>query len=223
MNTRQSILEQVALEIQNHSNDEVTVVAIDGVDGAGKTHFADELADVLRAKQQLVVRASVDSFHNRRDVRYRLGKDSPVGFFQDSYNYDLLCSSLLEPLHRTGSKLVRLKEFDHVTDSEIQCEQQEVKPSTILLFDGIFLHRPELTKYWHYSIFLDVPFSISIPRGAQRGDGSPDPEAESNNRYVAGQRIYLETCNPIAKASIVLNNSDLRNPIIETSSLKLNL
>jgi uridine kinase len=223
MNTRQSVLEQVALEIQSHSNGEVTLVAIDGVDGAGKTHFADELADVLRAKQQLVVRASVDSFHNRRDVRYRLGKDSPVGFFQDSYNYDLLCSSLLEPLHRTGSKLVRLKAFDHVTDSEIQCEQQEVKPSTILLFDGIFLHRPELTKYWHYSIFLDVPFSISIPRGAQRGDGSPDPEAESNNRYVAGQRVYLETCNPTAKASIVLNNSDLRNPIIETSSLKLNL
>jgi uridine kinase len=80
-----------------------------------------------------------------------------------------------------------------------------------------------LTKYWHYSIFLEVPFSISVPRGAQRGDGSPDPEAESNKRYVAGQRLYLETCNPIAKASIVLNNSDLRNPIIETSSLKLNL
>jgi uridine kinase len=223
MNTRQNILEHVAEKIQNCANSEVTVVAIDGVDGAGKTHFADELANVLHAKQQLVVRASVDSFHNRREVRYRLGKDSPEGFFQDSYNYDLLCSSLLDPLNRKGSKLVRLKAFDHVTDSEVQCEQQEVLPSTILLFDGIFLHRPELTKYWHYSIFLDVPFSISIPRGAQRGDGSPDPEAESNNRYVVGQRIYLETCNPIAKASIVLNNSDLRNPIIETYSLKLNL
>jgi uridine kinase len=223
MNTRQNILEHVAKKIQNCANSEVTVVAIDGVDGAGKTHFADELANVLHAKQQLVVRASVDSFHNRREVRYRLGKDSPEGFFQDSYNYDLLCSSLLDPLNRKGSKLVRLKAFDHVTDLEVQCEQQEVLPSTILLFDGIFLHRPELTKYWHYSIFLNVPFSISIPRGAQRGDGSPDPEAESNNRYVAGQRIYLERCNPIANASIILNNSDLRNPIIETYSLKLNL
>jgi uridine kinase len=30
----------------------------------------------------------------------------------------------------------------------------------ILLFDGIFLHRPELRPYWDFSIFLAVNFNI---------------------------------------------------------------
>src|SRR4029453_49932 len=55
-------------------------------------------------------------------------------------------------------------------------------PGDILVFDGIFLHRPELRAYWDYSVFLEVAFAVSIPRGAQRDDSSPDPEAASNQR-----------------------------------------
>jgi uridine kinase len=43
-------------------------VAIDGVDSAGKTTFADEFAFTL-------VRASVDGFNNSRAIRYRRGRN----------------------------------------------------------------------------------------------------------------------------------------------------
>ena len=54
-------------------------VGVDGVDGAGKTTFADELARALRAEGRPVVRVSLDDFHNPRAVRYRLGRESPAG------------------------------------------------------------------------------------------------------------------------------------------------
>ena len=84
----------------------------------------------------------------------------------------------------------------------------------ILILDGIFLHRPELRAYWDYSIFLEVAFAISIPRGAQRGEGSPDPAAPQNQRYVQGQEIYLRTCEPKRFASVTINNDDLAAPYI---------
>lgn len=63
------------------------LVGVDGVDGVGKTTFADELGDALRARGREVVRSSADGFHHPRSVRYRLGRSSPEGFYRDSYNY----------------------------------------------------------------------------------------------------------------------------------------
>lgn len=63
-------------------------IAIDGPDGAGKTHFADNLAELLHSRyQRHVVRVSVDHFHNVRELRYRQGRYSPRGFWEDSYDY----------------------------------------------------------------------------------------------------------------------------------------
>ena len=39
------------------------VVAIDGIDGAGKTTFADGLAEVFAEEGSAVYRASIDGFH----------------------------------------------------------------------------------------------------------------------------------------------------------------
>jgi len=75
-------------------------------------------------------------------------------------------------------------------------------------------NRPELCGYWDFSVFLDVPFHISIPRGAQRGEGSPDPQAPENHRYIEGQRLYLHTCESRLHATIIIDNEHLASPKI---------
>lgn len=192
--------------------DPVTRIAIDGVDGAGKTRFADELGEVLGSVGRSVIRASVDGFHNPRAIRYRQGRSSPEGFFYDSYDYAQLKAVLLDPLGPGGSRQYRVAVFDHVTDSPVNAPTRVAVPGDILLFDGIFLHRPELRACWDYSIFLEVAFAVSVPRGAQRDGSSPDPRAPGNRRYVEGQELYLRTCEPTRLASIVINNDDLGAP-----------
>jgi uridine kinase len=90
----------------------------------------------------------------------------------------------------------------------------EAAPDAVAVADGIFLHRDELAGLWDYSIWLEVPFAVSAPRAAARGYGfaSPDPNAESNRRYVGGQRLYLERCHPQERATVVVDNSDLLRP-----------
>ena len=59
------------------------LVGIDGIDGSGKSTFADEVATLLRARGVPVVRSTVDSFHNPRSKRWARGRSSPVGFYLD--------------------------------------------------------------------------------------------------------------------------------------------
>ena len=212
MTERRRLLSVIAERIARLSPDRVARVAIDGVDGAGKTTFADELADILRMLPRDVIRASVDGFHNPRALRYRRGRSSPEGYFEDSFNYAALKKHLLDPLSPGGSRRYRAAVFDLVTDTPVSIPEQEAPGSSILLFDGIFLHRPELCPYWDASIFLLVDFAVSVSRCASRDGSSPDPFSTANRRYVEGQRLYLRACEPAKGATITIDNNDLSRP-----------
>ena len=68
--THTTLLDRLADTIVNLHPDRRIRVAIDGVDGAGKTVLADALAPLVIAKGREVIRASVDGYHNPRAVRY---------------------------------------------------------------------------------------------------------------------------------------------------------
>lgn len=211
---RAELLTSIARIATSVAPDRIARIAIDGVDGSGKTIFANELAEVVVRLGRPVIRASVDGFHNPRIIRYARGRQSPLGFFEDSYNYALLKQYLLDPLRPGGHRRYCAAVFDHVTDLPLPLMEQEAHPVSMLLFDGIFLHRPELRSYWDASIFLRVNFEASIARCAARDGLSPDPSAASNQRYVEGQRIYLDRCSPEAHATIVIDNNDLSAPFV---------
>jgi uridine kinase len=72
--TRSACIEKLASVIAAVRVDHPTRVAIDGVDGVGKTRLADELVEPLAATGREVIRASVDGFHRPREARYRRGR-----------------------------------------------------------------------------------------------------------------------------------------------------
>ena len=190
------------------------------MDGAGKTHFANELAAELTPRGTPVIRASTDSFHNPAAHRHRQGRKSPRGYYEDSYNYEALIKLLLAPLSPGGTGNYTREIYDYRTDSPITAAQEQAAPGAILIFDGIFTHRNELKAYWDYSIWLEVPFTVSIPRMSHRDNTNPDPTHESNKRYTAGQELYIAECSPQTQATIQINNTNLTNPtIIQTSHI----
>ncbi|HEX8973374.1 uridine kinase [Oryzihumus sp.] len=212
MTGRDAVLAWVAERVEGLPTDRVRRVGVDGVDGAGKTVFADELAVVLSGRGVLVVRASVDGFHHPAQVRHRRGRHSPEGFFRDSYDYVRMREALLDPVAPGGSGLVRTAVNDVATDTPVELAPVALGPGDVLLVDGIFLHRPELRPCWDWSVFLQVDFAVSVPRGAARDGTDPDPAADSQQRYVQGQRLYLAECAPYRHASAVIDNADLAAP-----------
>jgi len=178
------------------------IVAIDGVDGAGKTTLADTLKPQIEALGKPVLRASVDGFHNPRVQRYAKGRDDPKGYFLDSFNTAAMLSCLVLPF-RQGAKRLQTAQFDYRTDQLVEVFS-DVPENAALLIDGIFLHRDELFTHWDFSLFLEVPFEETFRRMALRDGLDPDPRAPSNRRYHQGQLIYFAQCKPHALACLVL-------------------
>ena len=180
-------------------------VAIDGVDGAGMMHFADELAKELSGRGTPVVRASVDGFHNPARTRRRRGRDSAEGFYRDSFDYGRFIRLLLDPFGREGSGNYVQQVYDVRREREVACPPALAEPGTVLVVDGIFLHRDELVRFWDFTVWLEIPLDTAK---------DPDPNAKSNRRYVEGQRLYVQECDPRARAGVVIDNTDLQNPAI---------
>ncbi len=206
---RRAVLERVARAVLELPAAKILLVAIDGVDGAGKTMFADELADVLIPSGRPLIRAGVDAFHHPKPVRYRLGRHSPEGFYRDSYDYAALTRLLLEPLSPGGAGWFRRAIFDVDADVAIDSPEEQAAPGSILLFDGIFLHRPEIRRYWDFSIFLHVEW-------ARNHRLRHHPE-QASLRYSEGQAMYLRECRPAERASMLIDNDDLAGPFIVRS------
>jgi uridine kinase len=217
--THQQVIESLADLICTIQRPHPVRVAIDGVDAAGKTVLVDELALAIKNCGRPVVRASVDGFHHPRMVRHQRGENSSEGYYRDSFDNDAILQELLIPLGPGGNRKYRRAVFDFRADAPTHEPAREAPVDAILLFDGVFLLRPQLRDYWDYSIFLEVDFEISVPRAVKRdviqSGGKLDWEttlAKYNQRYIPGQKIYLVEAQPQAFADVVMDNNDFLNP-----------
>ncbi|MFT3862465.1 uridine kinase [Micropruina sp.] len=188
-----------------------TMVAIDGVDGAGKTTFADELAAELTDAGLSVIRISFDDFLNPPTIRHRQGRNSPEGFVADTYDYERFIDDVLDPLGPEGCGRYRAKSYDPATESPLSPPWQVAPDQAVVIVDGMFLHRNRLRnargrKIWDLSVWLEVPFEVSVHRLAQR-DGTPDdPNDQRIARYVEGQKLYIAMIHPADRADLVIDN-----------------
>ncbi|MEU8238440.1 AAA family ATPase [Actinoplanes missouriensis] len=211
---RRDVVGHVAGRIPVRGDGACLRVGVDGPDGSGKTTFADELAAAVRALGRPVVRVSLDDFHNVRAVRYRLGRESPEGFWRDSYDYRRFRADVLDPFAPGGLRHYRSAAHDLATDAVLEPPPRTAPPGSVLIVDGLFLHRDEIGDVWDLSVFLEVPFEVTARRMARRDGTNPDPGHPEMRRYVEAQRIYFAACSPQQRAGILIGNEDVEAPRI---------
>ncbi len=214
--SREPVIATVCEAILGLKGGRPAAVAIDGPDAAGKTTFADALAAPLETRGAVVVRASVDDFELPRAERHARGRFSAKGYYRDSFDYDALKSLLLDPLASgTAPALVRTRAFDLAADRPVATRPVAVPARGIVLVDGVFMQRPELVARWDLVIYLDVAEEESTRRALVRAGGdSLELRRLHEARYLAGHRLYRDEVDPHAGAAIVIDNNDLRAPVI---------
>jgi uridine kinase len=211
-----NVLEEEILSIQKKP---ALIIGVDGIDGAGKSCFAGQLKAHLEGLRGDIVLISMDNFHHPQSIRYAQGKNSPLGFYYDSYNYESFIANVIKPF-RGRKKHYLTKGFDLELDKPLTEPLYEVPDNSILIVEGIFLNRPELSAFWHYSIYLDVTIETSLARNIERSRAGNDSakikeiEARFFTRYRPGQEVYFQQANPLSKASVIIDNNDYFNPKI---------
>jgi uridine kinase len=193
-------------------------VAVDGPDAAGKTTLAQQMVAPLQARSWPVIRASIDGFHNPACIRHRRGGISPEGYYNDSFNYGALTESLLAPLGPGGSRRYVSAVFDYRADSVVEIPICAAEANAVLLFDGVFLLRPELMAYWDFTIFVEADFETILARAAERDavlfGSAEEVRKRYEHRYIPGQKLYYAESRPKERADVVIDNNDPGNPVI---------
>jgi len=216
--TRDELLARLAGAIGSVTVAHPLRVAVDGPPAAGKTTLADELAVVLRAQGRHVIRATVEGFLFPQAHRYRRGEYSPLGCYVDNHDYDALKRVLLDPLGPGGDRRYQEAVYDRHTDAA-RCTQVTTAPAdAVLLFDGVFLLRPELRDRWDLRIFVSTAFQETVDRAITREQGAlsaAEVERRWRDRYIPSQKLYFATVRPTDHADIVVHNDNLRQPAWE--------
>jgi uridine kinase len=216
--SRRRVLEVLAGRIAGLAPAHPTRVALDGVDAAGKTTLADELAAALAELGRPVIRASLDDFQHPRAVRYRRGPESPAGYYRDAFDLPALRAALLAPLGPGGDRRYRTATFDYRADAPVAAPEEYAPADAVLLVDGVFLQRPELAGCWEYAVFVAVPPAVALARAlvrdAPRFGGAAAARARYRRRYLPAQRQYLARCRPEERADAVVGNADPAAPTL---------
>ncbi len=220
--TRESVIRQIAEAICAVERPHPIRVAVDGVGVAGKTFFADELAVEIERGGRTALRVSIDGFHNPASVRKRRGDSSPLGYYEDSFDYDAFVRHVLRPLGPGGSHRVRRAVYDFRADAPVESVEELLPVDGIAVCDGIFLLRPELNGHWDYRVFIDVDFSVALERALTRdlelfGSGEAVRE-RYRTRYIPGEQHYLDTVRPAGLADVVVGNNVFLNPRVRWCS-----
>lgn len=188
-------------------------VAFDGPDAAGKTTLADRVA---RRLGQPVIRAGADGFHLPRQVRYRRGEKSADGYYRDSFDYAAITGQCLAPF-RDGAPVIRTAGFDFRSDTAREAGQ-DVPAAAVLIFDGVFLLRPELAGFWDLAVYLRVAPETTLRRALARDldlfGSAGETQRRYLGRYLPGQALYRAEAAPEEHAHIVIGNDDPAGPAI---------
>jgi uridine kinase len=213
---REDLVAELANAIGALTLDHPVRAAIDGVGASGKTRLADEIGEALGRSGRPVIRAGVDGFHRPESVRHRLGPLSPMGYYRDSFDYAAIVSCLLEPLGPDGSLRYRTATYDFRIDAPVESPVLSAPRGAVLLFDGVFLLRPELSEHWDFRIFVDASFESTLSRALVRDvDLFGSPEAVRKRylkRYIPGETLYLREVRPRERVDVVVENDDPADP-----------
>lgn len=217
--TRDELLGRLAEAVGSVTIAHPTRVAVDGPPAAGKTTLGDELAVVLRAQGRAVIRASIEGFLLPRSQRYRRGEYSAEGCYRDSFDFDALHRALLDPLGPSGDRKYRQAVYDRPTETAMSQPVTTAPADAMLLFDGVFLLRPELIDRWDLRIFVSVAFEEALERARTRDlalfGSTTEVERRHRERYRPSQQLYFDTVRPNDHADIIVYNDEPQQPAWE--------
>lgn len=108
--------------------------------------------------------------------------------------------------------------------SAVQMDAEAVQTHHVLIFDGIFVQRPELASYCDLVVFLDAQARVGLGRLDYVLTDLPSAPLEvvahvlewnrRIDRSASGLRYYLDLVGPLDSADILIDNNELARPVI---------
>lgn len=164
-------------------------IAVDGGSASGKTTLSKLLSEIYSCNI-----LHIDDFFLRPEQR------TPERYKEVGGNFDRerFLAEVLIP-HSKG-ETVKYRPFDCST-LEIEAPK-EISPRNLTVIEGAYSMHPELTKYYNFSIFLDVSKYLQKERILTRN--SPELAKRFFNEWIPLEQVYFEKTNIKRRCDILI-------------------
>ncbi len=153
----------------------------------------------------------------RAPAKRERGRLSPEGYYRDSFDYASLISGLVEPF-ASGEARIRSVQYDYRREASTRVDVVGVRATAVLVFDGVFLLRPELRRFWTLAVYLAITpeerMRRAVAREVEMLGSAADVEQRDAKRYLPGQALYRQEASPESHANVVVDNSEPTAPTI---------
>lgn len=182
------------------------IVGIDGLGGAGKSSISEEIYEELSGENIPIEVLHIDDFIHPKKIRYNDNYAEWECYYNLQWRYDYLLENVINPIKKNG-KFTGLIELYDKDEDRYEKKSVDIKEGSVVLIEGIFLQREELSQVFDYMIYIDVPESERLKRVLKRDGyiGTVDDIKEKyENRYFPAERHYVNMYSPSKLADYVV-------------------
>ena len=182
------------------------IIGIDGLGGAGKSSISEDIYEKLSGENIPIEVLHIDDFIHPKNIRYNDNYAEWECYYNLQWRYDYLLDSVINPIKQNG-KFNGLIELYDKDEDKYEKKPVDIKEGSVVLVEGIFLQREELSQVFDYMIYIDVPEAERLKRVLKR-DGyigtADDIREKYENRYFPAERYYESKYSPSKLADYVI-------------------
>ncbi|MBI3073323.1 MAG: hypothetical protein HYY84_14510 [Deltaproteobacteria bacterium] len=190
------------------------VIAVDGIDGSGKTVFANRLASSFVEAGFAAVHISVDDF--RRAVDFARPDKSEIDIYADEYFDFAELNACLQSFQR-GDPTLAVPVFDSRVERRIGTRSIDSGNALVLIVEGVFVLRVPLvaTAFCVYlASSLESARARILERDTKKGRSDCEVNRRIDARYFPSQERYQSAYRPRDRADLVIENDNFALPLI---------
>lgn len=173
------------------------LVAIDGLGGAGKSTLAQLLEQQLKALGWIVTVVKHDDFYLPSSQR----ENQQARMIGRDFDWERLRDQVLIPVRERRS--THYQRYDW--EADVLAEWRTISASDVVLVEGVYTMRCELTDLYDLKIWVECPRAIRLARGIAR-DGE---EARTiwEQDWMPKEDDYVKTHLPHERADLSINGA----------------
>jgi len=179
-------------------------LGIDGLSGAGKTTYANEITVRLKERFSVVVFHIDDHLRLRKD-RYNTGHPPWYEYYYLQWDVRLLQKRLFKPLKKGACELVL--PFYRDEEDFLEDKMVHLPKNSLIIIEGVFLQRIEWRGFFDFLIYLDCSREERYRRVLERTRFAGDERErikKYETRYWPAEEYYENRIQPQRKADWVV-------------------